>query len=81
MLYEETMHGAAQTLELLQLLGKAWTTTLTCLTCDQWQLRIQSGPSWNESFAYTYRGSLTSVVARAYEGVPDDGDDGEAVSA
>lgn len=65
----------SNTLELLQLLGKAWVTTLTCLTGDdQWQLRIESHPAprWDEHFSYTYRGSLTSVVARAYEGTPDD---------
>lgn len=64
------------TLELLQLLDKAWIVTLTRLTGnDQWQLRIESHPAprWNEYFAYTYRGSLASVVARAYEGEPDDG--------
>lgn len=64
------------TLELLQLLGKAWMVTLTCLTGDdQWQLRIESHPAprWDEYFSYTYRGSLMSVVVRAYEGAPDDG--------
>ena len=64
------------TLELLQLLGAAWEVTLTCLTGDdQWQLRIASHPAprWDESFSYTYRGSLASVVARAYAGEPDDG--------
>ena len=63
----------ANTLELLQLLGKSWEVTLTCMCNDQWQLRLQSGSNWNESFAYTYRGSLASVVARAYAGEPDDG--------
>ncbi len=62
-------------LELLQLLGKAWKVTLTCTCSDQWQLRIQSGPRWDESFSYTYRGSLASVVARAYAGEPDDGEE------
>lgn len=64
------------TLELLQLLGKAWVTALTCLPGDdQWQLRIESRPAphWDEYFSYTYRGSLESVVARAYEGDHDDG--------
>ena len=63
------------TIELLQLLGKAWVVTLTCLPGDdQWLLRIDShsAPRWDESFSYTYRGSLASVVARAYEGAPDD---------
>src|SRR5271167_2656720 len=46
LLYEESMD--AKTLELLQLLGKAWIVTLTC-TCDhQWQLCLQSGPGWDE---------------------------------
>ena len=69
------------TLELLQLLGEAWEVTLTCLTGEgQWQLRIASHPAprWEESFSYTYRGPLASVVARAYAGEPDDG---EAVAA
>jgi hypothetical protein len=73
LLYESFM---VNTLELLQLLGQAWEVTLTCLTGnDQWQLRIASHPAprWDESFAYTYRGSLASVVARAYAGAPDDG--------
>lgn len=72
LLYEDTM---ANTLELLQLLGQAWEITLTCLTGDdQWQLAIASHPAprWDESFSYTYRGSLASVVARAYAGEPDD---------
>jgi hypothetical protein len=62
-------------LELLQRLGKAWVVTLTCLTGNDWQLRIESHPAprWDEYFAYTYRGSLASVVARAYAGEPDDG--------
>ena len=74
LLYESIM---ANTLELLQLLGKAWVTTLTCLTGDQWQLRIESHPAprWDEYFAYTYRGSLASVVARAYAGETDDGEE------
>ena len=66
----------ASTLELLKLLGKAWVTTLTCLPGDdQWQLRIESHPAprWDESFSYTYHGSLESVVARAYAGDRDDG--------
>ena len=65
----------ANTLELIQLLGKAWVVTLTSLTDDQWQLRIESHPAprWDEYFAYTYRGALASVVARAHEGAPDDG--------
>ncbi len=77
-LYEEGMPGDAKTLELLQLLGNAWIVTLTC-TCDlQWQLCLQSGPSWDEHFAYTYRGTLVSVVARAYAGEPADGPAGAA---
>ena len=62
------------TLELLQLLGAAWEVTLTCLTGDEWQLVIASHPAprWDESFSYTYRGSLVSIIARAYAGEPDD---------
>lgn len=84
----------ATTLELLQLLGKAWVVTLAgparinrecpdhvgagqldAADQDQWQLRIESHPAprWDEYFSYTYRGSLASVVARAYAGEPDDG--------
>ena len=59
------------TLELLQLLGKAWIVTLTGRD-DVWQLRIDNPPSFDECFSYTYRGSLASVIARAYEGAPDD---------
>lgn len=72
LLYKDLM---TNTLELLQLLGKAWAVTLTCLTGDdQWQLTIASHPAprWDEYFSYTYRGALTSVVARAYAGEPDD---------
>jgi len=72
------------TLEMLQRLGGAWIVTLTCLTGnDQWQLRIESHPAprWDESFSYTYRGALTSVVVRAYEGAPDDGPLDPAVAA
>lgn len=64
------------TLDLLRRLGESWEITLTCLKGeDQWQLRLQSHPSphWNESFSYTYRGTLTSVIARAHAGEPDDG--------
>ena len=74
MLYEEGMHADAKTLELLQLLGKAWIVTLTSSREDDaWQLRIDSPLHWDESFSYTYRGPLASVVHRAYEGAPDDG--------
>lgn len=60
------------TFELLTRLGKAWDVTLSC-TNQMWQLRIQSRDSeWDESFSYVYRGSLASVVARAYAGEPDD---------
>jgi len=72
LLYEDTM---ANTLELLQLLGASWVVTLTCPKGDdQWQLTIESHPAprWDEHFAYTYRGSLASVVTRAYAGAPDD---------
>ena len=68
------MIADAKTLELLQLLGKAWIVTLTSSREDDaWQLRIDSPPHWDESFSYTYRGMLASVVVRAYEGEPDDG--------
>jgi len=68
------MHADAKTLELLQLLGKAWVVTLTSARASNaWQLRIDSPPHWDESFSYTYRGPLASVVLRAYEGAPDDG--------
>lgn len=68
------MVADAKTLELLQLLGKAWIVSLTSTREDDaWQLRIDSPPQWDESFSYTYRGPLASVVGRAYEGAPDDG--------
>ena len=78
LLYEDFMN----TLMLLQLLGKAWVVTLTCLAGDdQWQLHIESHPAprWNKYFSYTYRGSLTSVVDRAYAGEPDDAQVKEAM--
>ena len=62
--------------EMLDLLGAAWQVTLTCLESDdKWQLHIASHPAprWDESFSYTYRGTLAEVVTRAYEGEPDDG--------
>ena len=63
---------------LLQRLGAAWAVTVT-LTAqasnDQWQLRIASPAHWDEHFSYTYRGSLASVIARAYAGEPDDSDE------
>lgn len=63
------------TMSLLQLLGKAWLVTLTTRDGSEWQLRIESHPAprWDESFSYTYRGTLASVVSRAYAGEPDDG--------
>lgn len=63
------------TMSLLQLLGKAWVVSLTCATGEDWQLRIESHPAprWDERFSYTYRGTLASVVSRAYAGEPDDG--------
>jgi hypothetical protein len=72
------------TIELLQGLGKSWKVTLTCLTGnDQWCLHIQSHPHprWDESFGYTYRGSLASVIARAYAGEPGELGDGPAAEA
>lgn len=64
----------ATTIELLQRLGVSWVVTLTAQASDdQWQLRIASHPArWDECFTYTYRGSLASVVGRAYAGEPDD---------
>ena len=60
---------------LLQRLGVSWTVALTAARSDQWQLRIASPAHWDESFSYTYRGSLASVVARAYAGEADDGEE------
>lgn len=67
------MVADAKTLELLQLLGKAWIVTLTSShEDDAWQLRIDSPPHWDERFSYTYRGPLARVVSRAYAGELDD---------